>query len=190
MRTVCAWRRKLAAARLLPAAIASIGSAAPIAKAIGTRTITSLQSRLRRRRFSRFWLRRGLGRLLLLCFSGLLLLLLSLALLALPPLAPPRAAGGELRLRQVLGQRAGDLLQRAEPFAGGLDQLRRARCVALGRCEQRRTDRQRLLERGVHELRGVLLMPVPARVRESSEQSFGLGELRARAAVLQLARRA
>ena len=54
----------------------------------------------------------------------------------------------------------------------------RARRVALGRGEQRHADRERLLERRLDEPRRVLLVPVPARVRERAEQPLRLRELR------------
>ena len=55
-----------------------------------------------------------------------------------------------------------DLGERAELLAGAVDQLRRARRVALGRREERDADLERQLERCVDELRRVLLVPVPA----------------------------
>ncbi|OLE01689.1 MAG: hypothetical protein AUG91_00650 [Actinobacteria bacterium 13_1_20CM_4_69_9] len=108
----------------------------------------------------------------------------------LPPLAPPGAPGRELGLREVLGERAGDFLHGAQAFPRRFDQLRCARRVALRGGQQRRAHRHRQLESRVDELRGVLLVPVAARVRQRTEQPLGLGELRARTAVLLLARRA
>src|SRR5581483_9889412 len=95
-----------------------------------------------------------------------------------------------LRRRQVLGERERDLLHRAELLARLVEQLRRARRVPLGRCEQRRADLLRLLERGAHELCRVLLVPMPARVRERAEEPLRLGILARGATVLHLPRRA
>src|SRR5439155_5205148 len=81
-------------------------------------------------------------------------------LLAPPPL--PSAGGAGLRLRQVLGDPACDLLDLAQPLARRVEELRRTGRVALGGGEQRGTDLLRHLERGVDELRGVLLVPVAA----------------------------
>src|SRR5207244_6473583 len=118
----------------------------------------------------------------------LLLLLLRAALLALPPLAPAGAARAQLRLREIHRQRAGDLLDRAQPLARRIDELGRAGGVSLGGREQRRTDRNRQFERRVDQLRRVLLVPVAAGVRQRTEQPLPLRELRARAPVLHLAR--
>src|SRR5204863_6850082 len=71
-----------------------------------------------------------------------------------------------------------------------LDQLRRARCVAIRRREQRDADPDRQLERRVDELRRVLLVPVPAGVRERTEQALRLRELGTDPPVLRLAGRA
>src|SRR5207248_11266673 len=108
-----------------------------------------------------------LGRLLLTVLRLLLLLLLlrsagllGLALLALAPLAAAGPAGGQLRLGQVLRQRAGDFLHRAEPLPRRLEQLGRARRIALRGGEQRGSDWQGQLERRVHELGSVFLVPV------------------------------
>ena len=106
-----------------------------------------------------------------------------------PP--PPAACGSRpLRRGEVLRQRERDLLDRAELLASLVEELRRARRVALRRGEERRADRQRQLERGLDELRGVLLVPVAARVRERAEEPLRLRVLRRGAAVLRLARRA
>src|SRR5436190_9760530 len=115
------------------------------------------------------------------------LLLRALALLL--PLAPtpPRAAGVGLRGGQVVGQRIRDLLDRSQAFARGVDQLVRAGRVALGGGQQRGADLARLLEGRVDELRRVLLVPVPAGVRQGPEQAPRLRELAARPAVLHLA---
>ena len=68
-----------------------------------------------------------------------------------------RARAG-LRLGQHLRDPAGDLLDRPEPFARRFQQLRRkTRRVALRRGEQRCADLTGHLERGVDELRCVLL---------------------------------
>src|SRR4051812_2051288 len=93
-----------------------------------------------------------------------------------PLLLPPAPAAGarraRLRLGEALGDPAGDLLNRAEPFARRLQELGRTRRVPLGRCEQRRADLLRHLERSVDELRGVLFVTVAARVRERAEQAL------------------
>src|SRR5215204_4728002 len=144
----------------------------------------------------------GLGRRLLLvgcrggqrlhvAFLRLLLVLvrrLGLLLRALAPPAPARATGVRLRRGQVVGERVGDLVDRRDPLAGGLDQLVGARRVALGRREQRDTDLQRLLEGGVDQPGGVLLVTVPARVRKRTQQALRLRELRASPPILRLAR--
>ena len=65
--------------------------------------------------------------------------------------------------------------------------LRRARRVALGRGEQRRSDGQRQRLRDPDELGDVLLVPVPARVGDRAEQALALRELLARLAVERLA---
>src|SRR6185437_3332195 len=83
-----------------------------------------------------------------------------------------RARRAGLRLWEVLGDPAGDLVDAAEPLARRLEQLCRPRRVALGGGEERRPDLLRHLERGVDELRRVLLVPVPARVRERAEQAL------------------
>ena len=120
-----------------------------------------------------------------------LVLVLALGLALLLALAPAtaRAAGRSLRRGQVVGERVGDLLDRPEPLARGVDQLVGARRVPLGGGEQRGADLARLLERRVDELRGVLLVPVAARVGERAEETLGLRELGAGAPVLNLARR-
>src|SRR5581483_2641099 len=78
----------------------------------------------------------------------------------------------------------------AESLARLLQQLRRPRRVALRGREQRGADLQRLLERGLHELRRVLLVPVPAGVRERAEEALRVRVLRGGASILHLARRA
>src|SRR5207244_2789642 len=83
-----------------------------------------------------------------------------------------------------------DFLGRAESFARLVDELRRARRVALRGGEECGAHRQRQLERGRYELRGVLLVPVSARVRERAEQALRLRILRRGAPVLHLARSA
>src|SRR5581483_7638408 len=92
------------------------------------------------------------------------------------------------------GRRAGGRLARlllaAPAPAFARLQLRRARRVPLCRCEQRRADLLRLLERGAHELCRVLLVPMPARVRERAEEPLRLGILARGATVLHLPRRA
>ena len=75
----------------------------------------------------------------------------------------------------------------AEALAGGLEQLRRARRVALGGGEQRGADFLRHLERGVDELRGVLLVAMAARVGERAEQPLRVRVLLRRLAVELLA---
>src|SRR5262249_43298785 len=100
-------------------------------------------------------LRAVLGRLRL----GALLCLLPALLLPPPAPAPARV---RLRRWQVLGERVRDLAEGADLLARALDQLRRARRVAVGRGEQRDTDPDRELERRVDELRRVLLVAVPA----------------------------
>src|SRR4051812_21473877 len=132
----------------------------------------------------------GRPRPVLLLLLRLLPLALRLALLLALAAPAARAAAGGLRRRQVVGQRVRDLLDRAEPLAGCVDQLVGARRVALRRGEQRRPDLARLGERDVDELGRVLLVAVAPRVGERSEQALGLRELRARAAVLHLSRRA
>ena len=64
----------------------------------------------------------------------------SVPALLLAAAAAARARRAGLRLRQALGDPAGDLLDRPEPLARRLEQLRRARRVALGGGEQRRAD--------------------------------------------------
>src|SRR5690348_4176464 len=121
------------------------------------------------------WLELG-RRLLCRRFRGGLVVLRRLSLrlgaaaLAPPTPAPPRAAAALLRRGEVLGQRERNLLDRAEPLARLVEELRRARRVALRRRQKRGAHRQRQLERSLDELRGVLLVPVPARVGESAEQ--------------------
>src|SRR5262249_12090987 len=78
-----------------------------------------------------------------------------------PPPAPP-ARRARLRRGEVVGECTGDLLDRAEPLACVLEQLVRPRCVALGAREQRGADRERHLERGLDELRGIVLVAVAA----------------------------
>src|SRR3954467_11208726 len=87
------------------------------------------------------------------------------------------APGGAVGLGGVLGGRAGDPRERPEPLACRVDQLRRARRVALGRSEQCGSDGERQVEGRVHELGRVLLVPVPARVCECAEQPLRLREL-------------
>src|SRR5919198_951965 len=145
------------------------------------RVVTSRREALRLGGGSGFRLRCLLrGRSIL---RRLLLLLLLLLLVPSPAPAPPpsRAARLRLRRRQVVRERVRDLLHRAQPLAGGVDELVRARRVALGGGEQCGADLALLVEGGVHELGCVLLVPVTARVRERSEQPFRLRELAARA---------
>src|SRR5690242_21319891 len=122
---------------------------------------------------------RAVARLLLL-LALVLALPLRLRLALLLALAAPAAgaAARGLRRRQVVGERVGDLLDRAEPLASRVDQLVRARRVALGRSQQRGPDLSRLVERRIDELGRVLLVPVPARVGECAEQPLGFRELR------------
>src|SRR5919198_2586401 len=161
---------------------------------------------LRRKPTLRFWrgLRERRGRLgggcravlrrrrLLLRLAVLALLQvgrgLRLLLAASPP--APRPAARLLGRRQIVGEGVGDSLQRSELLTRRVDQLIRARGVALGRGEQSHSDLERLLPGRVDQLRRVLLVPMPARVRERAEEPLRLRELRARAAVLHLASRA
>src|SRR5512133_4377248 len=109
------------------------------------------------------WRLRGVLRRLRLLLPVLGLLLLRVLRLLLAPSPPPaRSSARLLGRRQVLGEPVRDFRQRAELLAGGVDQLVRARCVALGGCEQRRPHFERLLARGIDELGGVFLVPVSA----------------------------
>src|ERR671932_1160276 len=101
----------------------------------------------------------GLGLRLLAVLWLLLHGLSRLALLPPATAAPPRAAAGLFRRRQVVGERVRTLVKRPEPLPRGIDQLVCARRVALGRCEECGTDLERLLERGVDQLRGILFVP-------------------------------
>src|SRR5207245_9350357 len=94
--------------------------------------------------------RRGLGPV----FGGssrrrpILLRLCRLLTLALP-LAPAAPTRLQLRLRQVVRERPGNVLGRPELLARSIEQLIRARRVPLSRSEQRCTDGDRLVERRV-----------------------------------------
>src|SRR6185312_1939962 len=135
-------------------------------------------------------LRSLLGRLLLalapclLLLLGLLLLGLLLALAA----APAGLAGVLLRRGKVVRERVRDLLDRSQPLAHAVDELLCGRRVGLCGGEQGDSNVDRLLERDVDEPGGVFLVPVTAGVRQGPEKAFRLRQIRARAAVLQLAR--
>src|SRR5436305_310139 len=70
------------------------------------------------------------------------------AALAPPPSAPLRAAAALLRCGEVLRERERDLLDRAEPLARLVDELRRARRVPLRRRQERGAHGHRPLGRG------------------------------------------
>src|SRR5205085_4733662 len=95
---------------------------------------------------------RRLRRLLLGLRSGRLWLLLRLGLALRAPLAaaaPARTARLGLRRRKVLRQRGGDLRERRDALPGRVDELVRARGIALGRGEERCAHLYGLLERRV-----------------------------------------
>ncbi len=106
--------------------------------------------------------------------------------LALLP-SPARLARRRLRGRQVVGEHGGDLLDLAELLAGAVEQAVRPRRVAVGRREQRGADGQRQRLCDLDEPCHVLLVTVPARVRDGTEQPLRLRELLAGAAILDLA---
>src|SRR4051812_11676895 len=99
--------------------------------------------------------------------------------LLLPPPSPP-ARRVRLGRRQIVGERVRNLGDRAELLAGGLERGVRARRVALGRGQKCAGDADRQVLRRLAELRGVLLVPLAARVGKGAEKSFRLGELRRR----------
>src|SRR5262249_52265819 len=109
---------------------------------------------------------------------------LRLLLLPPPPSLPRRA---RLRRREVVGERGGELLDRAQPLTRVVEQLRRARRVGIGRGDKRGADRERHLEGGAHELRRVLLVPVAAGVRERAEEPLRVRVLLRRLAIERLA---
>src|SRR5207248_3871789 len=125
---------------------------------------------------------------LLLPVLRLLLMLRCLRFLLPAPAPAARASARLLRRGEVLRQRVRDLVQGAELLAGGIDQLVRARGVALRRGEERGTDLERLLPRRVDELRRVFLVPVAARVGERAQQPLCLRKLGAGPPILDLPR--
>src|SRR6185437_8740461 len=106
-------------------------------------------------------------------------------LLLAPPATPPSRV--RLRRREVVGEGGGDLVDRAEALAGGLEVVVRAGRVAVGGGEQGRGGSDRQILGGGGQLDRVLLVPLAARVRERAEQPLGLGVLGAGLAVEHLA---
>src|SRR6185503_11314357 len=103
----------------------------------------------------------------------------------------PAAATGlprwRLRRGKALRERGCDLRDRPELLTRAVERAVRARRVALGRREQGGADGRRQRRRDPDELRDVVLVTVPTRVRHGAEEPFGLRELLARLAVEGLA---
>src|SRR6185312_8739831 len=78
-------------------------------------------------------------------------------LLLAPPATPPSRV--RLRRREVVGEGGGDLVDRAEALAGGLEVVVRAGRVAVGGGEQGRGGSDRQILGGGGQLDRVLLVP-------------------------------